>query len=128
MDVALKKRMNKMKPLPRMWCWRSICCIVVLFLLGTSACADSGQLDSFLTDQLDSITEQLQPSVPKQAQQTMEEFGGGLGELLSMSPQELFEQIIAAAKRQMDGPLEAVGRLIGVALLCAVLGRCARVR
>lgn len=122
MDVALKKRMNKMKPLSRMWCWRSICCIVVLFLLRTSACADSGQLDSFLTDQLDSITEQLQPSVPKQAQQTMEEFGGGLGELLSMSPQELFEQIVAAAKRQMDGPLEAVGRLIGVALLCAVLG------
>ena len=72
------------------------------------------------------LEEQLLPNVPDQAQGmmdslTQEKEDGGLFSLLSMTPSELLAAIKDAALQQVSGPLEVLGRLLAVALLCAVL-------
>lgn len=103
--------------------------LLAALLLGTTAFADSadGALGSFVQDKLNELLEeQLLPNVPDQAQGmmdslTQEKEDGGLFSLLSMTPSELLAAIKDAALQQVSGPLEVLGRLLAVALLCAVL-------
>ena len=103
--------------------------LLAALLLGTTAFAGSadGALGSFVQDKLNELLEEeLAPNVPDQAQGmmdslTQEKEDGGLFSLLSMTPSELLAAIKDAALQQVSGPLEVLGRLLAVALLCAVL-------
>lgn len=103
--------------------------LLAVLLLGTTTFADSegGALGEFVQDKLHALLEEkLAPDVPDQAQEMMDSVTGEQGNgsffsLLSMTPQELLAAIKDAALQQMSGPLEVLGRLLAVALLCAVL-------
>lgn len=103
--------------------------LFAVLLLGTTAFADSegGALGDFVQDKLHALLEEeLAPDVPDQAQEMMdsmtgEKEDGSFFSLLSMTPSELLTAIKDAALQQAAGPLEVVGRLLAVALLCAVL-------
>lgn len=118
-----------MKQTGRRWIGNLLGMLLAALLLGTTAFADSadGALGSFVQDKLNELLEEeLAPNVPDQAQGmmdslTQEKEDGGLFSLLSMTPSELLAAIKDAALQQVSGPLEVLGRLLAVALLCAVL-------
>ena len=118
-----------MKQTGRRWIGCTLGMLLAVLLLGTTAFAGSadGALGSFVQDKLNELLEeQLLPNVPDQAQGmmdslTQEKEGSGLFSLLSMTPSELLAAIKDAALQQVSGPLEVLGRLLAVALLCAVL-------
>lgn len=118
-----------MKQTGRRWIGCLLGMLLAALLLGTTAFAGSadGALGSFVQDKLNELLEEeLAPNVPDQAQGmmdnlTQEKEDGGLFSLLSMTPSELLAAIKDAALQQVSGPLEVLGRLLAVALLCAVL-------
>ena len=118
-----------MKQTGRRWISCLLGMLLAALLLGTTAFAGSadGALGSFVQDKLNELLEEeLAPNVPDQAQGmmdslTQEKEDGGLFSLLSMTPSELLAAIKDAALQQVSGPLEVLGRLLAVALLCAVL-------
>lgn len=96
-------------------------------LLCTNVCASSvtesdTALDQYLSQTLDELWAELSPQLPSQAQEAMDEVEiDGISSLLSMTPGQLIEQVLILLRDQLDYPMEVVGRLIAIVLLCAMV-------
>ena len=101
-------------------------CLVVASL-SLDACADgytgsAPALEQFLSRTLDQLWEELSPQLPSQAQQSMEaQRIDGISSLLSMTPQQLFEQVLELAREKLSYPMEVIGRMLAIVVLCAVV-------
>ena len=96
-------------------------------LLCLNVCASSvtesdTALDQYLSQTLDELWAELSPQFPSQAQEAMDEVEiDGISSLLSMTPGQLIEQVLILLRDQLDYPMEVVGRLIAIVLLCAMV-------
>lgn len=87
---------------------------------------DSGEFD--YQDQMDEYLEggnvgQLPDLIPPSARELLPESGDNIGKILEgLTPQVLFSRLIQSIRKTFSAPLRLLTSLIGVILLCAVLG------
>lgn len=73
---------------------------------------------------VDEMAQERLPETPSTAQDTLEQLGMdelGLGGLLSLSPGDFVRVVWEQVEEQLSQPVQVLGRLVGMMLLCALL-------
>ena len=87
---------------------------------------ESIDLDRLIEEKLDTLwEEELSDSIPQSAQEILQEQKvekKGISGILSMTPEQVFELLLDKAKEQIREPISVIGKVIGVMILCSVLG------
>jgi stage III sporulation protein AE len=80
------------------------------------------QWSSFLEKELNDLWEEISPELPSGTKRLLNSEGiSSLSDLLRMTPRQMWDTLRSAVKRQLNRPLQSVGRLIAAVLLCAVV-------